>query len=1037
MSHSAVLLNTGWRDQSLRLIAKGTTVRKANSLADLHRRRDEAQGQFYTPDWVCDGMWSLVSPSLDAAIAKSNNPVALFDNSIGSGRLLQFADPDKHYLYGCDIDAQCIDALTEDASKAGFNFEFVTAGMEQVTAKEFAAAIINPPFGLHLEHPQMKGFESTCYGTFGPNTSAVSHMYAVDHGLSAANIVIALLPTSARDECFARARLHAEIVLPADTFKLEGATVETAIYVFGPTKAVKPVASYPVLKNGVWPSFDLWCEAVDKRRPRMIVGNVDVRAPVITLPVTGDPTVTLHHHNRKLKLKFGCGFTEARVMNHLLTGSVGKVETGTRAKHRYPQGIRFIGDGRLLLDAYLLQEDPEAAFAETLEIIREAGGRPVVSDTLAGFWRKLNRKHARANTAFRHVVKASRISDLVAVARRGMLMERGNTKSPVIRKGESVSVAPLGGDYLIEKDGFTVQYRRDQLQKLFEFEDGQDERQGADWQVAHEGMIAAFPELAKSYRAQIRNAGINWLWPYQEDSLIELLMKPYGAIAAWEQGTGKARLSIALAILSGKGLICVESGLVPEMERELKKIRLGVDRWQVIKSAADASQLREINIVSYNRLKAKAGVGKQTISHRLRHRIGMVIADEGSILSNPVSQQSRALLRLGARRLYCLDGTPIGNYPRDILPLAAAAVKGGVAHQPYDIRSGLYLEARLLTSATAAQRGIDAFRDRHVVLEWATNEFKDDLRGGAKREIPKINNVVDFRNWTACFLQRRLRGEPEVSPYAGCPRPVPYTRTIQWDAGHLRHYLTSAVKFSEWFETYKKDRQLEGKGLNFIAVLARINAVIQAANQPHASDAGVGHCYSPMTSKQRFAVDRLVELAAQGKKTILYATSPNLLQRLERELAARGIEAVLFTGKENIAARTKALDERFRFGPAPVLLASLGVSQRGLNLEQASHIIFYNRDWSADAEAQAIARTTRPDQKLEVMVEYLHLLGSIDEYMAQVVEWKQAAADSGLDWGDGATESDVFMHMDTVLEAFCRTTLGMSANDAYDHLIAA
>lgn len=1026
-----------WRNRSLKLVAKGTTTRKANSLADLHRRRDEAQGQFYTPDWVARGMWSLVEPAIDRIVQAEQRPVAIFDNSVGSGRLLQFADPEKHQLYGCDIDPECVDALCADANDAGFNYEFVTAGMEEVSAKNFGAAIINPPFGLHFDHPQMKPFQSTCYGTFGPNTSATSHLYAIDHALSSAGVVLALLPTTARDECLARRRLHAEILLPADTFKLEGANVRTAVYVFGPSKPVRGIQTFELAQGEPWPDLGLACRTTSDARPRLVVSGVDLDEPVITTPVTGNNQVSLHHHGRRLKLKFECGYTEARVMNGILRAPVEAVPSLGKKKHRYSSAISYVGDGALLLDAHLLQESPEASFQSLLSEIRALGGDPVVSHTLRGYWDKLKRRHERAAAAFRHTVKRGNIDDLTATAKRGMLMEQGNIKSPVIKKGEQVSVMPLGGDYVIEKDGFTARYRRDQLQKLFDLEEGADERQGANWQVVHEGLVEAFPELAASWRARIRAAGINWLWPYQEYSLIELLMKPYGAIAAWEQGTGKARLSLALAILSGRGLICVESGLVPEMVREIKKIGLSADRWQVIQSARDAGTLRQLNIISYNRLKASAGVGKQTIAHRLRRRASMVVADEGGILSNPTSQQSRALLRLGARQLFILDGTPIGNFPRDLLPLAKAAVGGGVAHQPYDIRSGLYLEAKLRHDATGSGRGIDQFRDDFVVLEWATNEFKDDLRQGAKREIPKINNVVKFRDWTAAFVQRRLRNEPEVEPFAGCPRPVPVTRTIKWDEAHLRHYLKPAVNFSEWFEDHKRERNLEGKGVNFIAVLARINAVIQAANQPHASDAGAGTRYHPLTSKQRFAIDRLVELAAQGKKTILYATSPKLLERLERELAERGVEAVLFTGKDSIPARTKRLDERFRFGPAPVLLASLGVSQRGLNLEQASHIIFFNRDWTADAEAQAIARTTRPDQKEQVVVEYLHIIACIDEYMAQVVEWKTAAADSGLDWGDGATESEVFMHMDGILEAFCRSTMGMSANDVHRELTAA
>jgi len=1025
-------LETSWRSQSLSLTAKGATTPKAASLADLARRRSEAQGQFFTPDWICRGMWSLVAPAMEKAYEDTGYPVAVFDNSVGSGRLLQMANPDTHKLYGVDIDGGCIDALTYDADAAGFQHEFVEVGLESVSASGFGVAIINPPFGLNLQHPGMKPYPSTAYGMFGPNTSAWSHLYALDQALAASGVVVALLPTTAAEVCFTRKRLHAELILPESTFKSEGANVQTAVYVFGPDRPVGGAIRRLIVEDEVWPQLPLACKSTKSEQPRLSLSGVEIDKPVITTPVTGNQRVELNHRGRKLVLKFHCGLVEAKVRNALLVDKVPETTFSGPGKHRYPRDIQHIGDGLFLLDAYLIQDDPQAAFNATLEKILTAGGDPQVSPSLSGYWSKLKRRHARQIAYFRHTVKSAGIADLRVTAKRGMLLQQGNVKSPVVKKGESLCVQPLGGEYLIEKDGFTVQYRRDQLQKLFEFDQGQDERFKTDWEVVHEGLVAEFPELAHQIEAELRAAGVNWLWPYQETALIELMLKPNGSVAAWQQGSGKARLAITLAMMSGRGLVCVESGLIPEMIRELKKLKLPENLWQVIDSPAKTMTLKAINLISYHRLKAGIGPGsRKTMAHLLRRRASVVIADEGGILSNPGSLQSRALTRLSARKLYILDGTPIGNYPRDILPLAAAAVGGGVAHQPYDIRSGIYLERRLLESCNGAFRGIDMFREKHVCLEWCTNEFRDDLRQGAKREIPKINNVREFRSWAGTFVQRRLRNEPEVAPYAGCPKPVARTVTLEWDKGHFSHYLKPAVDFARWFQEDRQRRDLDGKGSNLVAILARISATIQAANQPHVTAAGAGCRFQPITSKQRYVVRRLLELSKQGHKTILYATSPAALERIQQLLTAHGVEAVLFTGKDSIPKRTKRLDERFRFGPAPVLLASLGVSQRGLNLEQADHIIFYNRDWQADTEDQAIARTTRPDQKQIVQVEYVHLRGSIDEYMAQVVDWKQAAADSGLDWGDGVTQTDVFTHMDTVLEAFCRNTLGMSSSEAF------
>ena len=108
------------------------------------------------------------------------------------------------------------------------------------------------------------------------------------------------------------------------------------------------------------------------------------------------------------------------------------------------------------------------------------------------------------------------------------------------------------------------------------------------------------------------------------------------------------------------------------------------------------------------------------------------------------------------------------------------------------------------------------------------------------------------------------------------------------------------------------------------------------------------HCraYMPITSKQRFVTQRVQYWAEQGRKTIVYAHSPASLQRMDSLLTTQfGIDGVLFTGLQDVKARTHELDSRFRFGDSPVLLASK-VANRGLNLEQASVVIFYDRGWS-------------------------------------------------------------------------------------------
>ncbi|PMY01185.1 class I SAM-dependent methyltransferase, partial [Pseudomonas sp. GW460-13] len=91
---------------------------------------------------------------------------------------LQFADPGTHSLYGVDVHQPTIEAVQQAVEAAGFDGSFRHAGMEEIHPKRFDAALINPPFSIHLESPHLKPYDCTTWGRFGANTSALSHEYA-------------------------------------------------------------------------------------------------------------------------------------------------------------------------------------------------------------------------------------------------------------------------------------------------------------------------------------------------------------------------------------------------------------------------------------------------------------------------------------------------------------------------------------------------------------------------------------------------------------------------------------------------------------------------------------------------------------------------------------------------------------------------------------------------------------------------------------------------------------------------------------------
>lgn len=73
----------------------GSTQAKASNLGGLAEARRQHLGQFFTTNEIARFMFDFVA-DLDGVDS-------LLDNSIGSGRLLQFADPTRHKIFGVDV----------------------------------------------------------------------------------------------------------------------------------------------------------------------------------------------------------------------------------------------------------------------------------------------------------------------------------------------------------------------------------------------------------------------------------------------------------------------------------------------------------------------------------------------------------------------------------------------------------------------------------------------------------------------------------------------------------------------------------------------------------------------------------------------------------------------------------------------------------------------------------------------------------------------------------------------------------------------
>lgn len=1013
------------------LASRGSQTEKASRLADLHSKRGETLSQFFTPAWIVKAMWALVAPAF-----KKDERYRLLDNSVGAASMFRCADPERHTLHGIDVDGELMASLVEHLDGAGFECDFQAIPMEDVLLGEYSAALINPPFSITLLSPHLQPYEGiTCYGKHGPNTSALSHEYALAQALDCADIVAAVVPRSTTQRLQAgqlgalKDRLRGVYTLPSSAFVSENVNaVATDVLLFtSSADEPQPVVTGLLTPDAAPLSVALSCRTERQLRTKPLRSvDVEESTPVVTLPVTHDNRVILNRAGRHIALRFFDAATEVKVKNALWVSRL-----RSDRFHRYPRTTKYAGQYRLSLDVLLLQPDPLAALDTVVGLIDTAGGKPIITRQLRQGLKALIKEHQQMSVPYGHTVYRKGTPAFTAQARRMAMIDRQAPRS-VVSPGEQVTAKRCddGFEVTTQRGVFTMPH--DPFLALFQMEEAA--AQAGYWEDVHPPIRRTYPQRIQQLEDQAKALGLDkWLsWDFQLEDLCELAFRPKGGICGWQMALGKTRLILALALLQpGHSLIVVKSRLVDELMRELNTLNVPADRYQRITGTASLHSLRSINIVSYESIRQPLDKRwpKLTLAKRMKGRFANIYCDEGGLLSNHHTQQSQSVRLLGGKRHYAFDGTPMANYPRDLLPLAAWCVGEARSYQPYSASAGGdYLYPSLFESAVGQSTGRSAFNEAFVTLIWATNEF-NDTGVGAKREVPKIRteNLPRFRAWLAPLVKRRVQQEPAVAKHVRFPVPTLHEpREIEWDVEHLATYVQTAEEFADWYRCYRDEQDAQGKSLNLTIILQRLEACFKAVNAPHTLS-GVVEPYCEITSKQRACVDLVVAEVKAGRRPIVFARNPSTLDRLHAMLKQHGVSALVFTGRESITKRTARLNAEIREGDTSVMLASLGVTQDGLNLPELNTFIFYNRSFKSREEFQAIYRLLRASQKSDVYGHFLHMKGSLDDYMGQLVEWKSLASESGLDYGEGVNDEADFVHFDAILQRFIESVPALKA----------
>ena len=167
--------------------------------------------------------------------------------------------------------------------------------------------------------------------------------------------------------------------------------------------------------------------------------------------------------------------------------------------------------------------------------------------------------------------------------------------------------------------------------------------------------------------------------------------------------------------------------------------------------------------------------------------------------------------------------------------------------------------------------------------------------------------------------------------------------------------------------------------------------------------------------------DRLVadleEIAASGRKAIVFSQWVDTLRELKRRLAAyRPLE---FHGRVSQSRRGAVLQQFRDDDRSAVLLMSYGAGGVGLNLQFCEYVFLFDRWWNPAVEDQAINRAHRIGAVGPVTVTRFLTPDTIEERIDQVLETKRRLFDevfdaAGAPTSGGLTHEEIFglFHLD-------------------------
>jgi SWI/SNF-related matrix-associated actin-dependent regulator 1 of chromatin subfamily A len=457
------------------------------------------------------------------------------------------------------------------------------------------------------------------------------------------------------------------------------------------------------------------------------------------------------------------------------------------------------------------------------------------------------------------------------------------------------------------------------------------------------------------------------LYRYQVEGaawLSERLAKGHGSLLCDDPGLGKTAQTVSALATTGAfpALIVCPASLKEQWAREFLWLRRPPDV-AVIDGLRGGIPFAEVHVLNYALLKSRA---RQL--YQLKPRV--IVFDEAHYLKEPrPGKRHRAHIATELAHavgpVIALTGSPVLNRPQELWRL-------------------LHIVDR------REWPDFDEFRYRYCgVRPHKGRPSKAERERQAKGVVTKVGKAERLNELAAKvqpLMLRRLKHQVLSDLPDKQRRVIP----VQLARNELAHYKAAEKDVVAWLryigQGLRATKALRSKALTRLTYLRRIAALAKMR--------------TVVPKYLRMWFDRGVPepLVIFGYHRDVMLGIWEICRRLKLRVSGIG-------GKESSQKRQAAVDA-FMSGWSDVFLAPIMCAGYGLNLQRASEALFVERVWSSAVLEQAEDRIHRLGQLRPVTITYLDAVGTVDEYVRNILTAKAKLVRAVVD-GQVDTEAAV------------------------------